>query len=132
MAQAYAVANSSSRGDEKNQLVKNSFSYIFTGADVTKNDGVYSRFFTDFTGVGYYGIKISVDNNMGNAIIIDSVPFSKARPIVDPDQAFNLPAIGQHFRDMSQEAMHSQYVLEFQAVFEERKKLSYYILMISL
>ncbi|XP_033644207.1 calcium-activated chloride channel regulator 1-like [Asterias rubens] len=64
------------------------------GADVTKNDGVYSRFFTDFTGVGYYGIKISVDNDMGNAIIIDSIPFSKARPIVDPDQAFNLPAIG--------------------------------------
>ena len=62
---------------------------------MTKNDGVYSRFFTDFTGVGYYGIKISVDNDMGNAIIIDSIPFSKARPIVDPDQAFNLPAIGQ-------------------------------------
>lgn len=68
---------------------------MFTGADVTKNDGVYSRFFTDFTGVGYYGIQISVDNNQGKAIIIDSVPFSKARPIVDPDEAFNLPAIGE-------------------------------------
>ncbi|XP_022080609.1 epithelial chloride channel protein-like [Acanthaster planci] len=64
------------------------------GADVTKNDGVYSRYFTEVTGVGYYGVKIDVDNNNGNAIIIDSVPFSKSRPIVDPDKAFDLPDIG--------------------------------------
>ncbi|XP_033644315.1 calcium-activated chloride channel regulator 1-like [Asterias rubens] len=65
------------------------------GADITKNDGVYSRTFTEFSGVGYYGIRIDVDNNDGDAIIIDSTTaFSKARPIVDPDQAFNLPAIG--------------------------------------
>ena len=46
--------------------------------------------------MGYYGIRIDVDNNDGDAIIIDSTTaFSKARPIVDPDQAFILPAIGQ-------------------------------------
>ncbi|XP_038061541.1 calcium-activated chloride channel regulator 1-like isoform X2 [Patiria miniata] len=64
------------------------------GADVTKNDGVYSRYFTEMTGVGYYGVTIDVDNNEGNAIVIDSNPFSKSRPIVDPDDAFNLPDIG--------------------------------------
>ncbi|XP_038061542.1 calcium-activated chloride channel regulator 1-like [Patiria miniata] len=64
------------------------------GVDVTKNDGVYSRTFTDFTGVGFYGIKIDVDNNNGNAVVVDTAPFSKARPIISPDKVFDLPTIG--------------------------------------
>ncbi|XP_022081155.1 epithelial chloride channel protein-like [Acanthaster planci] len=64
------------------------------GADITKNDGVYSRYFTEFTGIGYYGIRINVDNNGGDAIIIESNPFSKARPIVSPDKVYDLPEIG--------------------------------------
>ena len=64
------------------------------GADITKYDGVYSRTFTEFTGIGFYGIKIDVDNNQGNAFVIDASPFSKARPIINPDQVFDLPDIG--------------------------------------
>ncbi|XP_022080657.1 calcium-activated chloride channel regulator 4-like [Acanthaster planci] len=64
------------------------------GVDVTKYDGVYSRTFTEFTGIGFYGIKINVDNNGGKAVVVDSVPFSRARPIISPDKVFDLPAIG--------------------------------------
>ncbi|XP_038061372.1 calcium-activated chloride channel regulator 1-like [Patiria miniata] len=64
------------------------------GADITKNDGVYSRSFTEFTGIGYYGIRIDVNNNGGEAIILESNPYSKARPIVPLDKIYDLPEIG--------------------------------------
>lgn len=40
-----------------------------SGADITKDDGIYSRYFTQFTGVGYYGFKIRVEND-GEAIVL--------------------------------------------------------------
>ena len=64
------------------------------GADITKNDGIYSRYFTDITVDGYYGIKISVFNN-GTAIVIDTPPSSRAIPNIPPENANNLPNIGE-------------------------------------
>ena len=65
-----------------------------SGADITKNDGIYSRYFTDITVDGYYGIKISVVNK-GTAIVIDTPPSSRAIPNIQPDNANNLPEIGE-------------------------------------
>ncbi|KAK6165734.1 hypothetical protein SNE40_022599 [Patella caerulea] len=39
------------------------------GADVTKDDGVYSRYFTLFTGYGRYSVKIELTNPAGQALI---------------------------------------------------------------
>ncbi|KAJ8022284.1 Calcium-activated chloride channel regulator 4A [Holothuria leucospilota] len=72
------------------------------GADITRDDGIYSRYFTNFTGVGYYGIKINIDNNDGSAVIllhnstVPYTPYSGALPVIDPDELLsgNIPMIG--------------------------------------
>lgn len=46
------------------------------GADITKDDGIYSRYFTQFTGIGYYGFKIRVEND-GEAVVLR--PTSRSR-----------------------------------------------------
>lgn len=50
-----------------------------SGADVTKEDGIYSRYFTEFTGVGFYGIKLRVENS-GNATILKYSKHSDINP----------------------------------------------------
>lgn len=35
------------------------------GADIIKNDGIYSKYFIDFTGNGRYGLKVRVENKAG-------------------------------------------------------------------
>ena len=77
-----------------NQIIINYVPFNFTGADVTKYDGVYSRFFTEFTGDGYYGIKITVVNN-GSAIILGERPISRAIPNLPLDEGENPPTIGR-------------------------------------
>ncbi|XP_071826585.1 calcium-activated chloride channel regulator 1-like [Apostichopus japonicus] len=69
------------------------------GADVVKDDGIYSRYFTEFTGVGYYGIKININNDDGTAIILnngDLLSFSRALSYVEPEELLegNIPKIG--------------------------------------
>ncbi|PIK57832.1 putative calcium-activated chloride channel regulator 1-like [Apostichopus japonicus] len=69
------------------------------GADVTRDDGIYSRFFTAFTGVGYYGIKININNDNGTAIILNdavALPFSRTLSFVEPEELLkgNIPKIG--------------------------------------
>ncbi|XP_030840794.1 calcium-activated chloride channel regulator 1-like [Strongylocentrotus purpuratus] len=39
------------------------------GADITANDGIYSRFFTNIIGTGFYGIRTTYEND-GSAIIL--------------------------------------------------------------
>ncbi|CAH1245746.1 CLCA1 [Branchiostoma lanceolatum] len=58
-----------------------------TSADVTKNDGIYSRYFLGFTADGRYGVSVSVDNSAGGAsgyIVIPPGAGRGAKP-VDPD-----------------------------------------------
>ncbi|PIK44468.1 putative calcium-activated chloride channel regulator 1-like [Apostichopus japonicus] len=69
------------------------------GADVTRDDGIYSRYFTAFTGVGYYGIKININNDNGTAIILNdavALPFSRTLSFVEPEELLkgNIPKIG--------------------------------------
>ena len=70
------------------------FILYVSGADITKNDGVYSRYFTEFTEKGFYGIKISVVNN-GTAIVLRHNGASRAIPNILPEDANNLPVIGK-------------------------------------
>ena len=60
---------------------------------MTKGDGVYSRCFTNFTGNGYYGIKVTVVNN-GSAIVLRERPVSRAIPNLPPDEGDNPPRVG--------------------------------------
>lgn len=69
------------------------------GADVTRDDGIYSRYFTEFSGVGYYGIKVNINNDNGTAIILNpgtQIPYSRTLAFVDPEELLkgNLPTIG--------------------------------------
>ena len=69
-------------------------SSFYTGADITKHDGVYSRHFTQFTEVGFYGIKITVVNN-GTALVLgDPLPASRAIPNLPIDDGYDPPKIG--------------------------------------
>ncbi|XP_018411414.1 PREDICTED: epithelial chloride channel protein-like [Nanorana parkeri] len=42
------------------------------GADIIKNDGIYSRYFIDFTGNGRYGLKVRVESKSKNAKLAQS------------------------------------------------------------
>ncbi|KAI8482146.1 chloride channel [Branchiostoma belcheri] len=55
------------------------------GADVTKNDGIYSRYFFRFTANGRYGFSVNANNSQGNAgyIVINRGRGNGALPI-DP------------------------------------------------
>lgn len=55
------------------------------GADITKDDGIYSRYFTQFIGLGFYGMKVRVENN-GEAIILKP---SVRSPYSGVDMYFN-------------------------------------------
>ncbi|KAI8517991.1 chloride channel [Branchiostoma belcheri] len=57
------------------------------GADVTKNDGIYSRYFLGFSADGRYGVSVTVDNSQGDAAgytVIQRRAGSGALPM-DPD-----------------------------------------------
>ncbi|KAJ8022744.1 Calcium-activated chloride channel regulator 4A [Holothuria leucospilota] len=60
------------------------------GADITSRDGIYSRFVTKIADLGFYGIKIRVDNNNGTAMILNKngaeLPYSGAVAYVDPKE----------------------------------------------
>ncbi|XP_022080598.1 calcium-activated chloride channel regulator 1-like [Acanthaster planci] len=45
------------------------------GADITRNDGIYSAYFTKYSGDGFYGVEVRVENNGHDAIVTD-LPFS--------------------------------------------------------
>ena len=62
---------------------------------MTKYDGVYSRYFTELTGDGYYGIKVTVVNN-GTAIVLEELPVSRAIPNLPPDEGDNPPRVGTY------------------------------------
>ncbi|XP_071830250.1 calcium-activated chloride channel regulator 1-like isoform X3 [Apostichopus japonicus] len=68
------------------------------GADLTEDDGIYSRFFTEYSNKGFYGVKIQVDGNNGEATILrqTTVPFEAAQIVIDPNNLDNLviPEIG--------------------------------------
>ncbi|KAJ8027774.1 Calcium-activated chloride channel regulator 4 [Holothuria leucospilota] len=57
------------------------------GADVSQDDGVYSRYFTQYTGEGLYRFKVRAENN-GDAIVLQTwsnLHFSGIRMYFDPD-----------------------------------------------
>lgn len=54
------------------------------GADITKDDGVYSRFFKDFKANGRYSVSVQVDNAYGTGAVQDSI-VEKAAFLIDPD-----------------------------------------------
>ncbi|XP_078615888.1 calcium-activated chloride channel regulator 4A-like isoform X2 [Branchiostoma floridae x Branchiostoma japonicum] len=56
------------------------------GADLTRNDGTYSAYFTQFTGVGRYSVSAAVTNPDGQAQLKTSVAGSAA-PFQDPSKA---------------------------------------------
>ena len=43
-----------------------------SGADAEENDGVYSRYFTNFTGDGTYTVKIEVDGDNDTQVATNS------------------------------------------------------------
>lgn len=45
------------------------FIFTFTGADITKNDGIYSAYFLQFDNNGRYSIKVQVNNEDSTASI---------------------------------------------------------------
>lgn len=53
------------------------------GFDVTKNDGVYTKSFTKFTGIGYYGLSVRVEND-GEAIVMRPSRGSRIDPYINP------------------------------------------------
>ncbi|XP_078612941.1 calcium-activated chloride channel regulator 4A-like [Branchiostoma floridae x Branchiostoma japonicum] len=59
------------------------------GADLTKNDGIYSRYFLGFTADGRYGVSIRVDNSQGKAeyIVINRARSNGALPM-DPGTGY--------------------------------------------
>lgn len=56
------------------------------GTDVTAGDGIYSRYFTGFSKVGYYGVKILVTNYDDDAIVetTSGRKVSRAQLYVEP------------------------------------------------
>lgn len=67
---------------------------------MTKNDGIYSRYFTQITGVGFYGFKIHVENN-GQATVLRpdvSTPYSGIGIYFNPELllAGNVTTSGMH------------------------------------
>ncbi|KAJ8028766.1 Calcium-activated chloride channel regulator 1 [Holothuria leucospilota] len=65
------------------------------GFDITKNDGIYTKSFTGFTGIGYYGISVRVENN-GEAIVMKPTEGSRIDPYINPEDLLNgeLPSYG--------------------------------------
>ncbi|XP_066297322.1 calcium-activated chloride channel regulator 4-like [Branchiostoma lanceolatum] len=55
------------------------------GADLTKNDGTYSAYFTQFTGTGRYSVSAAVTNPDGTAQLKTSIAGSAA-PFQDPSK----------------------------------------------
>ncbi|CAH1246869.1 CLCA2 [Branchiostoma lanceolatum] len=63
---------------------------LFTGADIIKNDGVYSRYFFNVSANGRYGVSVKVDNTQGNAAYIINRAHSSGAPPLDPDDGGNV------------------------------------------
>ncbi|PIK56363.1 putative calcium-activated chloride channel regulator 1-like [Apostichopus japonicus] len=60
------------------------------GADLTAGDGIYSRYFTEYDGEGFYGVQVTVHNADETAVLStqgeNGQYFSLAQPYVDPYQ----------------------------------------------
>lgn len=54
------------------------FLYIHTGADVIKNDGIYSRYFFSFAVNGRYSLKVHVNHSPSISTLGHSIPGSHA------------------------------------------------------
>lgn len=54
------------------------FFYISTGADVIKNDGIYSRYFFSFAVNGRYSLKVHVNHSPSVSALAHSIPGSHA------------------------------------------------------
>ncbi|ESO89263.1 hypothetical protein LOTGIDRAFT_229148 [Lottia gigantea] len=53
------------------------------GADITKDDGVYSRYFTQFSGYGRYSVKIEVKDRNGRVHLKKTVLTKLDYPVID-------------------------------------------------
>lgn len=54
------------------------FFYIYTGADVIKNDGIYSRYFFSFAVNGRYSLKVHVNHSPSVSALAHYIPGSHA------------------------------------------------------
>lgn len=54
------------------------FLYIHTGADIIKNDGIYSRYFFSFAVSGRYSLKVHANHSPSVSALGHSVPGSHA------------------------------------------------------
>ncbi|XP_074656971.1 calcium-activated chloride channel regulator 4-like [Tubulanus polymorphus] len=64
------------------------------GGDVTKYDGVYSRYFTDVTGTGRYGVSIKAMPPPNGTVVMKTTKFYPSAPEkVDPDNPVLPPII---------------------------------------
>lgn len=52
--------------------------FIYTGADVIKNDGIYSRYFFSFAVNGRYSLKVHVNHSPSISTLAHSIPGSHA------------------------------------------------------
>lgn len=50
----------------------------YTGADIIKNDGIYSRYFFSFAVNGSYSVKVRVSHSPSTHILAHSIPGSHA------------------------------------------------------
>ncbi|XP_070541345.1 calcium-activated chloride channel regulator 2-like [Ptychodera flava] len=54
------------------------------GADVTKEDGIYSMYFTDFVAIGRYSAKVKVEND-GESTVVSPSKITGFGPAIDPN-----------------------------------------------
>ncbi|XP_063961444.1 calcium-activated chloride channel regulator 1-like [Lytechinus pictus] len=89
------------------------------GADITANDGVYSRSFVNYTGEGYYGIGITAEND-GNAVVLTDSVGSSATPfinITDDGKVVSDATIGNYTMRLPGDQIFDNLVLEKAAPF---------------
>ena len=63
---------------------------------MTVDDGIYSRYFTAYTGTGFYGVRVVAEND-GNAKILGTAQGSRAPAfinITDDGEIISQPTIG--------------------------------------
>lgn len=59
-------------------MVTLSFLFIYAGADIIKNDGIYSRYFFSFAANGRYSLKVHVSHSPSLSGLAYSIPGSRA------------------------------------------------------
>ncbi|XP_050392745.1 calcium-activated chloride channel regulator 4A [Patella vulgata] len=62
------------------------------GADINKNDGVYSRYFTQYSNTGIYSVKIEVSATVGQGMVRKTLPREKQTEslIIDTDSSLTV------------------------------------------